>query len=421
MALEQVFSCPRTLARLRANPLGRLLEEFCRWLLDDGFTRGCIRKHLCYAAHLNQHLGTGADPPRERLSARDVEGFFAAYPGYCRNRGPLAGHLRGVRSSIDRLIAFLRHQGRFDAPRQAPLYQPLLDAYLAWLRKERDVTPGTLELRDRSLTRFLRWLGPQATVEGLSLLGAEQVEGFFLAEAKGQGPAARRSMQAALRTFFRFCFQQGWIGCRLDRAVPTLRTYRLSTLPQGLSEAQAWRVLESVDRTTAVGRRDYAILQLLYRYGVRAGQVRALRLADIRWSDNQILFRATKNGKDSRLPLTREVGESLLEYLRNARPRGCWPEVFLTCRAPYAPLGRSHAISEIVRRRLRAAGIVVPHRGAHVFRHGFATRMLEQGHSLKAVADVLGHRHLDTTFIYAKVDFPALEAVPLPWPEEEER
>ena len=119
--------------------------------------------------------------------------------------------------------------------------------------------------------------------------------------------------------------------------------------------------------------------------------------------------------------LTREVGESLLEYLRNARPRGCWPEVFLTCRAPYAPLGRSHAISEIVRRRLRAAGIVVPHRGAHVFRHGFATRMLEQGHSLKAVADVLGHRHLATTFIYAKVDFPALEAVPLPWPEEEER
>ena len=421
MALEQVFSCPRTLARLRANPLGRLLEEFCRWLLDDGFTRGCIRKHLCYASHLNQYLGCATDPPRERLSARDVEDFFAAYPGYCRNRGPLARHLHRVRYSIDRLIAFLRHQGRFDAPRQAPLYQPLLDAYLAWLRKERDVTPGTLELRGRSLTRFLRWLGPQATVEGLSLLGAEQVEGFFLAEAKGQGPAARRSMQAALRTFFRFCFQQGWIGCRLDRAVPTLRTYRLSTLPQGLSEAQAWRVLESVDRTTAVGRRDYAILQLLYRYGVRAGQVRALRLADIRWSDNQILFRATKNGKDSRLPLTREVGESLLEYLRNARPRGCWPEVFLTCRAPYAPLGRSHAISEIVRRRLRAAGIVVPHRGAHVFRHGFATRMLEQGHSLKAVADVLGHRHLDTTFIYAKVDFPALEAVPLPWPEEEER
>jgi len=333
----------------------------------------------------------------------------------------LAGHLRQVRYSIDRLIAFLRHQGRFDAPRQGPLYQPLLDGYLGWLRKERDAAPGTVELRGRSLTRFLRWLGPQATVEGLSGLSAEQVEGFFLAQTKGQGQAYRRSMQAALRTFFRFCFQQGWIGCRLDRAVPTLRTYRLSTLPRGLSEAQARRVLESVDRTTPVGRRDYAILQLLYNYGVRAGQVRALRLADIGWSDNQILFRATKNGKDSRLPLTREVGEPLLEYLRNARPHSSWPEVFLTCRAPYAPLGRTHAISEIVRRHIDAAGIVVPHRGARVFRHGFAARMLEQGHSLKAVADVLGHRHLDTTFIYAKVDIPAFEAVPLPWPEEDER
>lgn len=421
MALSQVFSCPRTLARLRANPLGRLLEEFCDWLLDSGFTRGSIRTHLCNASHLNQYLGCGTDPPRLRLSAQDVKRFFTAYAGYCRNRGPLAEHLRAVRYSINRLIAFLRHQGRFDELRQLPLYQPLLDAYLGWLRKERDATPGTVALRGRSLTRFLRWLGPEATVEGLSRLSAEQVEGFFLAETKGQGQAYRRSMQAALRTFFRFCLQRGWIGWRLDRAVPTLRTYRLSTVPRGLSEAQARGVLESVDRTTPIGQRDYAILQLLYHYGVRAGQVRALRLADIAWSDHQILFRATKNGKDSRLPLTREVGESLLEYLRNARPRSPWPEVFLTCRAPYGPLGRSHAVSEIVRRRLGGAGIVMPHRGAHVFRHGFAARMVAQGHSLKAVADVLGHRHLATTFGYAKVDFPALEAVPLPWPEEDVR
>jgi len=421
MALEQVFSCPRTLAKLRANPLGRILEGFCLWLLDGGFTRGCIRQHLCNALHLNRYLGCATEPPRERLSTRDIEGFFTAYPGYCRNRGPLAEHLRAVRYSINRLIAFLRHQGRFDELRQLPLYQPLLDAYLGWLRKERDATPGTVALRGRSLTRFLRWLGPEATVEGLSRLSAEQVEGFFLAETKGRGQAYRRSMQAALRTFFRFCLQRGWIGCRLDRAVPTLRTYRLSTVPRGLSEAQARGVLESVDRTTPIGQRDYAILQLLYHYGVRAGQVRALRLADIAWSDNQILFRATKNGKDSRLPLTREVGESLLEYLRNARPRSPWPEVFLTCRAPYGPLGRSHAVSEIVRRRLGGAGIVMPHRGAHVFRHGFAARMVAQGHSLKAVADVLGHRHLATTFGYAKVDFPALEAVPLPWPEEDVR
>jgi integrase len=125
-----------------------------------------------------------------------------------------------------------------------------------------------------------------------------------------------------------------------------------------------------------------------------------------------------KNGKDTLLPLTAEVGESLIEYLRKARPPCAFPEVFLTCRAPYHPLSQSTSLSEIVARRLRAAGVDLPHRGAHAFRHGFATRMLAQGQSLKAIADVLGHRHLSTTFLYTKVDFPALQGVALEWPKE---
>jgi site-specific recombinase XerD len=116
--------------------------------------------------------------------------------------------------------------------------------------------------------------------------------------------------------------------------------------------------------------------------------------------------------------LTVEVGESLLDYLRNARPASSCPEVFLTCRAPYHPLPNSSTLSAIVQRSLRAAGIDLPSAGAHAFRHGFATRMLQQRHALKAIADVLGHRHLSTTFIYTKVDFPALKQVALDWPQE---
>lgn len=178
-------------------------------------------------------------------------------------------------------------------------------------------------------------------------------------------------------------------------------------------------VLASVDRTSSDGRRDYAILTLLQTYGVRGGQVRALRLEDINWSENQILFRAAKGGKDSLLPLTTEVGESLLAYLQNARPPSAEPEVFLTSRAPYRPLRQSSSLSEIVRRRIRAVGLEVPSKGAHASRHGFATRMVADGHPFKAVADVLGHRYLSTTFIYTKVDFNALSQVALEWPGEE--
>jgi site-specific recombinase XerD len=224
-------------------------------------------------------------------------------------------------------------------------------------------------------------------------------------------------MQAALRTFLRFCLSQGYIQRPLQHAVPTWRTYKLATVPRGLTDEQALKALQGIDRNSKVGRRDYAIFKLLYTYGVRGGQVRALRHHDINWAQSQILFRTSKHGKDSLLPLTVEVGESLLEYLKNARPRSSDPHVFLTSRAPYRALAHSNALSAMVERHLRKAGIEVSSKGAHAFRHGFATRMLHEGHSLKAIADVLGHRHLGTTFIYTKVDFNSLKEVALAWPK----
>jgi site-specific recombinase XerD len=418
MALEQVFECPRTLRRFRTGPLTRLLEGFCQWLLARGFTRGCIRKHLSNVSHLNEHLGSATALPRATVTARDVEGFFKAYPSQCRNHGPLGDHLRRVRYSINRFTDYLGGKGLFDPLVQTPIYQELLDDYLQWLRHYQQAAAGTLEVRAGSITRFLQWIGPQATAQGLARLTPERIETFFLSYAQSMGRAARRSMQSALRTFLRFCLHQGYVQDPLDRAVPVLRTYKLSTVPRGLSEEQAQRVIESVDRSTNTGLRDYAILQLLHTYGVRGGQVRALRMEDIHWADNQILFRASKNGKDSVLPLSAETGQSLLDYLRQARPRCSYPQVFITCRAPYHALPHSSSLSTIVDRYIRAAGLNVPSRGAHVFRHGFATRMVNKGHSLKAVADVLGHRHLSTTFIYTKVDFNSLKQVALDWPEE---
>lgn len=419
MSLEQGFSCPATDQWLRGGPLVRYGEDFYNWLRERGFSQGSMRRHLANVSHLNKHFGAQTSGSCRTITPKDIEGFFQVYPSRCRNRGPLDKHLRSVRHSVNRFVQYLVERGLFVRSSPDAIYQALLDSYLQWMSRCHQSSVGTLKLRSSYLTHFLHWLGPDATAERLSSLTSERIEQFFLAYAgKGMGRSARRSMQAALRTFLRFSLQRGYIRQSLDRAVPTLRTYKLDTVPRGLTDEQARRVLQSVHRDTPVDRRDYALLQLLYTYGVRGGQVRALRLEDIDWAQNRILFKASKNGKDVRLPLTIEVGESLLDYLRNSRPACSCAEVFVTSRAPYHPMLESSALSSIVDRRLRAAGVSIPSKGAHAFRHGFASRMLKQGHPLKAIGDILGHRHLRTTFHYTKVDFKALEQVSLPWPEE---
>jgi len=420
MALEKVFECPRTLGRLRIDPLGTFAEGFCCWLLEHGFSRSTIRQHLFRLSHLNRHLGDPECGIRESIATRDIKASFKAYCFECQETGAREKHIRRVGYSVHRFLHYLRESGLLDLLPHQEIYQPLLDLYLTWMRRYQHASDGTLEVRSHSITRFLQWLGPEATPDGLRRLTSERIEDFFLGYAQRMGRSARRSMQSALRTFLRFCLHQGSIDRPLDLAVPTLRTYKLATVPRGLSDSEAQRVLRCINNGSHVGQRDYAIVQLLYTYGVRGGQVRALHLEDIDWVHNQILFKASKGGKDSRLPLTAEAGESLLNYLQNSRPPSSSAQVFLTCRAPYHPLPYSSSLSVIVERHIRAAGIDAPSKGAHAFRHGFATRMLHQGHSLKAIADVLGHRHLSTTFIYTKVEFNALKHVALEWPQEVE-
>lgn len=417
MTLESVFVCSRTISKLRSGPLGNLLDGFCDWLRDDGFSPITIRNHLSKVSHLNSYLDD-EEAFQIPLTARDIKGFFKAYPLRTRSQKPSKHRLRNIQWSINRFIKYLCHLQLYDPLVESPIFQPLLDSYLKWMRDYQHAVSGTLDRRSHSLKQFLKWLGPQATAAGMSKLTPEIVEHFFLSCAQKMGRSSRRSMQSALRTFFRFCLQQGFILRPLDSAVPTLRTYKLSTVPRGLTDEQAQKVLKTIDRSNNTGRRDYAICQMLYTYGVRGGQIRALRLQDIDWTADQIFFKSLKNGKDSMLPLTDEVGQSLLNYLQNARPPSAHPEVFITTRAPYHPLLDSNTISSIISRNIITAGVNCHCKGAHAFRHNFATRMLQKGHSLKEIADVLGHRHLETTFIYTKVDFTILKQVGLAWPME---
>ena len=196
-----------------------------------------------------------------------------------------------------------------------------------------------------------------------------------------------------------------------------MKKYQLSHIPKAIKEQDAIKLIQSVDQSTSAGKRLYAMCLLMFEYGVRGGQVRKLQHGNINWRDSKIHFSSYKGGKSSTLPPSKEVGNALLNYLQNARPTSNYDEIFLTHRAPYAPLS-VNALTASISSAIKKARIESPRMGSHCFRHAFVARMLKQGESFKYIADLIGHRHIQTTFIYTKIDFAALSEVALDIPEE---
>jgi site-specific recombinase XerD len=311
---------------------------------------------------------------------------------------------------------YLSERGLLDFPLQpCPPKQKILQEYLNHLKYERHLAETTVKTHQIYITRLLKELSGDP-VMALYKLSPKQVLVFFTNDTQDKGLSSRRCLRDTLRSFFRFCHQKGHLEHNLTEVVPQVRSYRLSDVPRGVSDEDAHKTLQAIDRTTPIGRRDFAMIQLLHTYGVRGAQVRVLRVEDIRWRESRIRFQASKGGKEVIEPLTDKVGESLLDYLRYGRPQALCPEVFLTVNPPYRPLQAPSRLSMIVVGRMRKAGVSRP-KGSHGFRHGFASRMLRHGQYIKTIADLLGHRNINSTFIYTKVDFQTLAQLPLDWPE----
>jgi len=416
MILEDLFRRPSALSRFRLPPLGPEMDGFCGWLHPQGFSRTVLRRRVWQASHFNQCLRRWGVNACQEVQSTHAKRFIEKHLPRCRCRGGLGCSRAGARSTVRLLIAYLCQRGLLArSPPPAGPYDEVLQPYLDYLKGERHLAPTTLQNHRVHVTALLEDIG-LPTGPRLNQLSPEQVLSFFTKHARDKSPGQRRCLQGVLRSFLRFCLHQGYLERDLSQAIPRLRTYKLSDVPRALSEDDAQKTLACIDRTTPVGRRDFAIILMLYTYGVRAGQLRALRLQDIEWSQNRIRVPAAKGGKEIVLPLTEAVGESLLEYLGHARPPVPYPEVFLTAQPPFRTL-QAPAVSRMVAQRLHEAGVHPPRAGSHGFRHGFATRMLQNGQSLKAIADLLGHRNINTTFIYTKVDLAALHQLPLEWPE----
>jgi site-specific recombinase XerD len=310
------------------------------------------------------------------------------------------------------LVEFLIGQGLIEEAVAAPSADAtavLLECYHQMLVDERGLSRESLKVYDRTAAFFLEAVGG---AEAVTALDAVAVTGFLLETTDGKSVAWSKAMVFGLRSVLRFFFAEGLIACRLDLAVPSVAGWRKATLPKAVDAQDVKGLLASCNRRTAVGRRDFAILLLLWRLGLRAGEVAALSLDDLDWRHGEIVVHGKGNRHD-RLPLPVDVGDAIAGYLHRGRPSARTRAVFVTTSAPTRPLSAG-GVRAVVRYACRRAGIA--EFGSHRLRHTTATQLLREGSSLAEIAQVLRHENLDTTSIYAKVDDRALIEVARPWP-----
>jgi integrase/recombinase XerD len=404
---EQLFKQPRALARQRSGPL---LEERLRYL-GHLANQGLSRRSLQTAAHYTVFVADRlclADRPGEPIPLAEVERSARLWA----ENPPLFGQRRPSRLLFfQHATAWLRFLGRLQLPPAGPrLHAEQVDAFADYLRRDRGLSPRTIDTYCPAVEAFLGDLG--APGHSLAALTIAQIDEALIARVSRQGYARRTvaGLARALRCFFRFAHRRGWCQAGLAESIKGPRVFAQESLPAGLSWADVQRLLASTEGGRPVDVRDHAILMLLAVYGLRAGEVARLRLEDFDWQREQLRLTRPKTQSLQVYPLSHRVGDAVLNYLEQVRPRCGWREVFLCSRAPVRPLGRA-ALWPIVAERLRRLGVASPHRGPHAIRHACATHLLAQGLSLKEIGDHLGHQHPDTTRIYAKVDLTGLRCV----------
>jgi len=406
--LETCFAKQWVARRLRQSYLGAYLDSFAAADTAAGYAGSTVRTQL----KLLWKFGRWLEQRRIRLSDLHEEHLkrFLAESSW---KDPLR---RGYGATLQRFLDHLRERGVAGSAKTSIDDSPaahLLRQYETHLKQERGLASVTGSRYVWLVSRFLREQFGAGALR-LDCLRPVDIEDTVRRHAPSMTPKHVQLMGSALRSFFRFLLQRGDISSDLAACVPTVANWRLATLPKYLSAPEVNRVLKSCNRRTSVGRRDYAMLLLFARLGLRAGEVVALELDDIDWRTGELVVRG-KGSVHDRLPLMQDVGEALAASLRD-RPRTSSRSVFLRSRAPFREMRRASSASVIVHRALQRANLNPALRGAHLLRHSLATDMIRRGATMVEIAEVLRHRSPRTTEIYAKVDLAGLRTVAQPWP-----
>lgn len=407
--IDQLFTFPSTIERLRQGPLSEHLDAHATALARQGYARHSIRIQVVVIADFSRWL------QQKHIELQGLDGKVV--DRFLQHRQRSKGIGRGDAGILRRFLARLGQTTVVEEHQKPPEENPWQNItcdFQRYLLQERGLSAATLRYYVPFIEQFLSERFRNRTLN-LSALRAADVTGYVQRHVHQFSPGRVKLMVTALRSFFRYLRHRGEIAIDLAACVPTIPSWAISTLPKFLPPGTVQRVLSHCDRQTPLGRRDYAILLLLARLGLRAGEVVAVNLDDIDWEASQITVHG-KGGRSTPMPLPADVGEAIAAYLRNGRPRCSSRRVFIRAKAPLEGFTSSVAICHIVMKALQKAGVESARKGAHLFRHTLACDLLRQGCSLDEIGELLRHQSPNTTAIYAKVDLTALHSLALPWP-----
>jgi site-specific recombinase XerD len=409
MNISELLTRPHDMNPGSAAPY---LEGFGSQMAAVGYTWLTINDYLSSAIHFGGWVEANglhfAQISKETIQA------FGAHRCQCPGRRTQKHISRHYVARVQRFAEYLREQGVIKAIANSPIQLPSpLSSFRDWLLRHRGLALVTVERHERLITKMLPALGTDVRE-----YNAASVRKVILDQIRGCRPAQAKTIVGALRVYLRFLATNGSCQPGLDHMLPTVAEWKLSSLPRYLDANQAALLIDSCSKDGPQGLRDRAIVLLLLRLGLRAGDISSMRPTDIDWQDATLLVRG-KGRRDVRLPLPQDAGDAVLDYIESARPQVAVDRVFLCSNAPFRPLRTGMIVSGIVRAALRRAGIEnAPSHGANLLRHTVATMMLRGGATLDAIGAVLRHKSPDTTAHYAKVDIAALQEIAQPWPKE---
>lgn len=410
--LEIYFKRDNTLRRLRAEPTGRYMDDFATALHTKGYGVWAGQAYLRAAAHL------GIWMKQKGLSVmtldEEVIKEFARHLSSCHCLGKNRGIYDDAVIGADHFLNHLRGSGVVPSgvPHKKPPLPTVIDGFARWMRQHRGVTESTLKTYQSILTKLLGTVG-----ETPGSYNARVLRRGVELQTTSCGRSWAKLVITTVRMFLRYLVVQGLCDANLVDALPTIAHWKRASCPDYLSKEEVKKLISACNPATAQGARAVAVLLLLIRLGLRAGDIVCLRHADIDWEQGALRLTG-KGRRQSLLPLPQDVGDAILNYVEHWRPEIRDEHVFLRVNAPFAPLASASAISSLVNRVARRARLPVSRLGAHVLRHTAASLMLRQGVSLQAIGCVLRHQSIETTILYAKVDVEMLSEIAQPWPAE---
>ena len=408
--LEHYFRRRKRLAEVKRNLLAPFLEEAAEHYRTEGYVHKYAQGALGYAASFGEWLRVHR-VKLDRVTEEHLDGFLEWFVSASREKSPKRTRVLAATRFV---LGFIR--ARY------PVVPPLshvgteVRQYIEHLRRDRGLAEDTLEYHQRHLGQFLTSCFRQGSVD-YSKITTARIHAYIDGLQHSICNSRQRCACTALRGYFRFLQLQGVTTGHLQAVVPRVRRPRTALSPKWPTSLDTDRLLSSVDRSRATGKRAYAVILCMADLGLRVGDVARLQLEDIDWREGTIRVPNHKRGRPYQLPLPRRLGQAVADYLAEGRPSSPRREVFLRHAHPRGTVATPGALKREVRRAWQRAGLETRFSGTHILRHSVATRMKQEGVSLKFIADVLGHDSVQTTTLYAQVDLPVLRTVAQPWPE----